>query len=211
MQEKWMGGLLTNWTQADKQKTHFMQYFIYLSKNYVGSFGTRADSLKSVLFEFLKFRRVPQLYTFFEFKSNLAPEQQLDLNPSSSFQSCNQDLQTESSPRIEHGSNSDHKHNSTAPLNHIQHTIKPSSTDTDSAMGLVSELSQLSHQQRQPQQPPIPLQDGFASSNQQIIIEEQVQKGIEKVLVAILEAGKNQTISNENNCLQIYFNYFLAD
>ena len=135
-----------------------------------------------------------------EFKSNLAPEQQLDLDPSSSFQSCNQDLQTESSPRIEHGSNSDHKHNSTAPLNHIQHTIKPSSTDTDSAMGLVSELSQLSHQQRQPQQPPIPLQDGFASSNQQIIIEEQVQKGIEKVLVAILEAGKNQTISNDSLC-----------
>ena len=25
MQEKWMGGLLTNWTQADKQKTHFLK------------------------------------------------------------------------------------------------------------------------------------------------------------------------------------------
>jgi serine/threonine protein kinase len=137
-----------------------------------------------------------------EFKSNSAPEQQLERQLSSSYQSFDQDMQQdqdESSPRME----GDHKNhdgsNNSAPPNHIHHTVKTSLTDSDS-VGLVSELSQYSNQQRQLPPPPPHSQIGHTHPNQQVIIEEQVQKGVEKVLVAILEASKSKSVSGDSSC-----------
>jgi len=134
-----------------------------------------------------------------EFKSNLAPEQQLELQISSSYQSFEQDMQDqddESSPRIEDAYNNHGDSNSNSP-NHIHHAVKSSLTDSDS-MGLVSELSQFSNQQRQP--PLLHSQIEHTHPNQQVIIEEQVQKGVEKVLVAILEASKSKSVSGDSSC-----------
>jgi serine/threonine protein kinase len=71
---------------------------------------------------------------------------------------------------------------------HIQGQIKPSSTEDST--GLVSELSQYSNNNH-PQRP----QHANLPHQQHIIIEEQVQKGVEKILVAILEASKNKGVA----------------
>mmetsp|Transcript_11121 Transcript_11121/g.26723 ORF Transcript_11121/g.26723 Transcript_11121/m.26723 type:complete len:1355 (+) Transcript_11121:391-4455(+) len=70
--------------------------------------------------------------------------------------------------------------------NHIHRHIKQSLTEDST--GMVSELSQYSNNNYQ-QRP----QNSNYQHQQQVIIEEQVQKGVEKVLVAILEASKNKT------------------
>ena len=135
-----------------------------------------------------------------EFKSNSAPEQQLQRQlSSSSFDQDMQQDQDESSPRMEGDPKNHDASNNSAPPNHIHHTIKTSLTDSDS-VGLVSELSQYSNPQRQLQPPPPHSQIGHTHPNQQVIIEEQVQKGVEKVLVAILEASKSKSVSGDSSC-----------
>merc|ERR1712224_907259 len=109
------------------------------------------------------------------------------------------DLQDDSSSQIEETSNhrTSKKNSQPPPPNHIHHPVKASLTDSDS-VGMVSELSQFSSNNQRQQ---THLHMGNTPQHQQVIIEEQVQKGVEKVLVAILEASKSKSAaSGDSSC-----------
>eukprot|EP00531_Pseudo-nitzschia_arenysensis_P017585 CAMPEP_0116150446 /NCGR_PEP_ID=MMETSP0329-20121206/19553_1 /TAXON_ID=697910 /ORGANISM="Pseudo-nitzschia arenysensis, Strain B593" /LENGTH=1360 /DNA_ID=CAMNT_0003646963 /DNA_START=169 /DNA_END=4251 /DNA_ORIENTATION=- len=136
-----------------------------------------------------------------ELKSSLPPEQQLKQPFSPSYTPSNNnadvDINTQDSSAKNDSSplektNMESGADKASPGNqseqqlphHIHRHIKPSFTEDST--GLVSELSQYSNNYSQrPQHSNLPQQ-------QHAIIEEQVQKGVEKVLVAILEASKNK-------------------
>lgn len=137
-----------------------------------------------------------------ELKSSLPPEQQLKPPISPSYTPSNNyvdiDINTQdgstkndSSPlertNMESGAVKESLGNqSEQQLPHqIHRHIKPSFTED--SMGLVSELSQYSNNYSQRPQ------HSNLHQQQHAIIEEQVQKGVEKVLLAILEASKNKS------------------
>mmetsp|Transcript_888 Transcript_888/g.2067 ORF Transcript_888/g.2067 Transcript_888/m.2067 type:complete len:1363 (-) Transcript_888:851-4939(-) len=136
-----------------------------------------------------------------ELKSSLPPEQQLksQFSPSNNNDEdkiSNQDdsAKDDSSPfentKVEIGAdNEPHSNQPEQQLPyHIHRHIKPSLTEDST--GLVSELSQYSNSNNHSQRP----QHSNLPHQQHAIIEEQVQKGVEKVLVAILEASKNKRV-----------------
>lgn len=138
-----------------------------------------------------------------EFKSSLPPEQQLQPQFSAICTQSHdngedvindQDVldKNESSPlKLTQFEESEDQEDISSQLeqqlpNHFHRHIKPSLTEDST--GLVSELSQYSNNNytQRSQHSNLPHQ-------QQVIIEEQVQKGVEKVLMAILEASKNKS------------------
>jgi hypothetical protein len=139
-----------------------------------------------------------------ELKSSLPPEQQLTPQFSSSYTQSpcygNDDVndegyddRSESSPlqqtKIEEGEDQENTSSQSGQQlpKHIHRHIKASLTEDST--GLVSELSQYSNSNN-----PQRSQHSNLPYQQQAIIEEQVQKGVEKVLVAILEASKNKSM-----------------
>lgn len=136
-----------------------------------------------------------------ELKSSLPPEQQLKAQFSPSYSNAqdkisNQDdsAKNDSSPfvnaNVEIGADKE-SHDSQLEQQlpyHIHRHIKTSLTEDST--GLVSELSQYSNSNNYSQRP----QHSNLPHQQHAIIEEQVQKGVEKVLVAILEASKNRSV-----------------
>ncbi|VEU40771.1 unnamed protein product [Pseudo-nitzschia multistriata] len=143
-----------------------------------------------------------------EFKSALSPEDQLQVQLSTSYtQSYDEadggDDRNESPPLLQEqmrGSDDDkdtsgRQSQSQSQLpNHIHRHIKASLTEDST--GLVSELSQYSHSNYPQRSYQTNLNSPY---QQQAIIEEQVQKGVEKVLVAILEANKNRSVASGNS------------
>jgi serine/threonine protein kinase len=131
-----------------------------------------------------------------EFKSSLPPEQQLQPHFHDNGEDDINDLdvldKNESSPleltQMEESEDREDcsSHSEQQLPNHFHRHIKPSLTEDST--GLVSELSQHSNNNytQRSQHSNLPTQ-------QQVIIEEQVQKGVEKVLMAILEASKNKS------------------
>lgn len=125
-----------------------------------------------------------------EFKSSLPPEQQLKPQFSPSYNQSNDDGDDDIIDQDDSG-----KHGSSpfeltqiekSEENHIHRHIKASSTEDSS--GLVSDISQYSNNNY----PQRSQHSSLSYQQQNVIIEEQVQKGVEKVLVAILEASKNK-------------------
>lgn len=150
-----------------------------------------------------------------EFKSSLPPEQQLQLQPSSSFQSQNDDdgaaapLVPAPTPTTQPISvqewvpsderRKEYRHQEDEEVRDsvgeqplfIQHAAS-----TDSA-GILSELSHStkpvpSHQMNSSQSVGSYSQYGPTDEDRQRTVEEEVQKGVEKVLLAILEASRTK-------------------
>ena len=123
-----------------------------------------------------------------ELKSSLPPEQQLkaQLSPRSSQSRGNTETEimvddNHSPPtqnQVETSGDISNKSEQQLP-NHIHRQIKTALTEDST--GLVSELSHP--------------ENATIQQKQHAIIEEQVQKGVEKVLLAILEASKNKTVT----------------
>ena len=139
-----------------------------------------------------------------ELKLSLPPEQQLkpQLSPSytQSYDNAEDDINDQDDADKNDSSFAGQTHLETAEdqeyissqleqqlPNHIHRRIK--SSLTEDSTGLVSELSQYSNNYSQRQH------HSTLPSQQHAIIEEQVQKGVEKVLVAILEASKNKSVT----------------
>ncbi|KAL3923619.1 MAG: hypothetical protein SGILL_001554 [Bacillariaceae sp.] len=148
-----------------------------------------------------------------EFKSSLPPEEQAQTQSQSQAAAAKYGV---SAIHTLHGSalRVDHEQDqplAAAPLHDSPPTLKPVSSiinDVDS-VGLVSDISQstqmraswaASTQQahtsyvQQLQQPQV---------QQQRVVDEEVQKGVEKVLMAILEASKSNTSSNNSHALPL--------
>ncbi len=122
-----------------------------------------------------------------ELKSSLPPEQQLKPQFSPSYSQNYSNAEDASPPpQNQLQTSRDVADQSEQHLpNHIDRQIKTALTEDST--GLVSELSHHSNNHsHRPENTKMPL-------TQHTIIEEQVQKGVEKVLLAILEASKNKS------------------